>query len=186
MLMEFTCEVLWPWTFFIGRSLITVLWLVCLYFLYLPGSVLEGCTFLRICPFLLACPFHWHKFLAVVSYDPFYFCVVSYLLVHFKFYWFEPFFFFTCKRSKPLFSHFTNNAGLVGCFLWLVKKTESHILVRLLRLLLCFNLGWGCGGGSRGSSGGSSHGGSSHKGRWISQEGLDLEQGQSSRSKGSS
>ena len=53
----------------------------------------------------------------------------------------------THKRSKPLFSHFTNNAGLVGCFLWLVKKTESHILVRLLRLLLCFNLGWGCGGG---------------------------------------
>lgn len=69
--------------------------------------------------------------------------------------------------------------------LWgLVKETKSHILVRLLRLLLCFDLGWGCGGGSGGSSGGSSHGGSSHKRRWISQEGLDLEQGQSSQSKG--
>ena len=36
------------------------LWMVCLYFLFLPGSVLGDCTFLRICPFLLDCPFYWH------------------------------------------------------------------------------------------------------------------------------
>ena len=36
------------------------LWLVCLYFLFLPGSVLRDCTFLRICPFLPGCPFYWH------------------------------------------------------------------------------------------------------------------------------
>ena len=42
----------------------------------------------------------------------------------------------------------------LAAFWGLVKETESHILVRLLRLLLCFDLGWGCGGGSGGSSGG--------------------------------
>ena len=36
------------------------LWLVCSYFLFLPGSVLEGFTFLRICPFPPGCPFCWH------------------------------------------------------------------------------------------------------------------------------
>ena len=35
------------------------------------------------------------------------------------------------KRSRPLLSHFTNNAGLVGCFL-VIKDTKSHILVQLL------------------------------------------------------
>ena len=29
---------------------IKVIWLVCSYFLFLPGSVLVGCTFVRICP----------------------------------------------------------------------------------------------------------------------------------------
>ena len=29
-------------------------------FLFLPGSVLEGCTFVRFCPFLPGCPFYWH------------------------------------------------------------------------------------------------------------------------------
>ena len=36
------------------------LWLVCLCFLFLPGSVLEGCAFLRIFPFLPGFPFYWH------------------------------------------------------------------------------------------------------------------------------
>ena len=34
--------------------------MVCLYLLFLPGSVLEGCTFLRICAFLPGCPMCWH------------------------------------------------------------------------------------------------------------------------------
>ena len=37
------------------------LWLVCSYFLFLPGSVSAGCAFLRICPFLPGCPFFWHR-----------------------------------------------------------------------------------------------------------------------------
>ena len=28
--------------------------------MFLPGSVLEGYTFLRICPFISSCPFYWH------------------------------------------------------------------------------------------------------------------------------
>ena len=38
------------------------LWCICSYFLFLPGSVSEGCTFLRICPFLSGCPFYWLGF----------------------------------------------------------------------------------------------------------------------------
>ena len=41
-------------------SLHDALPIFCSCFLFLPGSVLEGCTFLRICPFLPGCPFYWH------------------------------------------------------------------------------------------------------------------------------
>ena len=48
-----------------GRFFITVLismlWLFWSYFLFLPGSVLEDFTFLRICLFLPDCPFYWHR-----------------------------------------------------------------------------------------------------------------------------
>ena len=33
---------------------------ICLNFLFVPGSVLEGYTFVRICPFLPSCPFYYH------------------------------------------------------------------------------------------------------------------------------
>ena len=33
---------------------------VCLYFLFLPDSVLGDCIFLRIYPFLIVCSFYWH------------------------------------------------------------------------------------------------------------------------------
>jgi len=49
---------------FFGRFLITfsILALVIglFIFLVLPGSVLIGCTFVRICPFLPGCPFYWN------------------------------------------------------------------------------------------------------------------------------
>ena len=49
---------------FAGRFFITVsisvLVMGLLNFLFLPGPVLESCTFLRICPFLPRCPFYWH------------------------------------------------------------------------------------------------------------------------------
>ena len=53
------------------------LWLVYSYFLFLPGSVLEGCTFVRICPFLLGCSFYWH----IVAYNT--------LLWSFVFLWYQ-------------------------------------------------------------------------------------------------
>ena len=69
-----------PGLLFAGRFLITasipLLVMGLLRFLFLPGSVLENCTFLRICPFLPCCPFYWHITAEVVSYDPLYFCVV--------------------------------------------------------------------------------------------------------------
>ena len=37
-------------------------------FYFLPGSSLEGCSFLRVCPFLPGCPFDWH-IVTVVSCD---------------------------------------------------------------------------------------------------------------------
>ena len=51
-----------PVLLFAGRFLFTVLISVIvmglLHFLFLPGSVLESCTVLRICPFLPRCPFY--------------------------------------------------------------------------------------------------------------------------------
>ena len=41
------------------------------YFLFLPGSVLGDCTFLRIYPFLPSCPIYWP---VVDFYDPLLVC----------------------------------------------------------------------------------------------------------------
>ena len=60
------------------------LWLVCPYFLFLPGS---DCTFLRICPF------YWHLFV-VFSYDPLYFCSVY---CNFSIFIFFPFIFISWR-----------------------------------------------------------------------------------------
>ena len=54
-----------PGLLFVGRFFITVLismlvMMGLLRFLFLPDSVLEGYTFLRICPSLPSCPFYWH------------------------------------------------------------------------------------------------------------------------------
>ena len=56
------------------------LWLVYPYFLFLPDSVLKGCTFLIICLFLLDCPFRMHIVALVVVYNPLYFCDDSFNL----------------------------------------------------------------------------------------------------------
>ena len=57
-------------------------------FLFLPDSVLEDSTFLRIC-LLLDCPLIGIYLLASVYYDPLYFFAVSYKS-HFYFYSFGP------------------------------------------------------------------------------------------------
>ena len=54
-----------PGLLFAGRFLITVSISVLVmgllrFSIFLPGPVLESCTFLRICPFLPHCPFYWH------------------------------------------------------------------------------------------------------------------------------
>ena len=53
-----------PGLLFAGRFLFTVsssvLVMGLLGFSISPGSVLEDCTFLRICPFLPSCPLYWH------------------------------------------------------------------------------------------------------------------------------
>ena len=51
------------------------MWIIFSDFL-LPGLVLEGYTFLRVCPFLPSCPFFWHIVAHRVSYNLLYFCVV--------------------------------------------------------------------------------------------------------------
>ena len=45
---------------FLTTIFISMLMMGLLGFLYLPGSVLEGYTFLRIHRFLLSCPFYYH------------------------------------------------------------------------------------------------------------------------------
>ena len=52
------------------------LWFICLIFVFLPGSVLEGYTFLRICPFFQVVHFIGISLLTVVSYGHLYFCVI--------------------------------------------------------------------------------------------------------------
>ena len=65
-----------PGLLFVGRFLITVSISVLVMSLFLPGSVLESYTLLRICPFLPGCPFYWHIVPHSRLNDPSYFCVV--------------------------------------------------------------------------------------------------------------
>ena len=55
-MVKFTCKTTWPsafvcWKMFLLQLYLCVLWLVCSYFLLLPGSILEDYTFIRICSF---------------------------------------------------------------------------------------------------------------------------------------
>ena len=47
--------------FLFSFSFISDLIFMISFLLLLPGSVLQGYTFLRICPFLPGCPFYWHR-----------------------------------------------------------------------------------------------------------------------------
>ena len=67
-------------------------WCWCLtysYFLFLPGSALEDCTFLRICPFVPGYPFYCHAVVSSCLLWSFLFlcCLLKRLLFHFKFIW---------------------------------------------------------------------------------------------------
>ena len=58
-MIKFTCEAVCSWTFvcwnIFNQFQFHCWWLVCSHFLFLPGPVLEGCAFLKICPFLPFC-----------------------------------------------------------------------------------------------------------------------------------
>ena len=62
-MVEFSCEVVWSLAYFCWK-ISDYSWFLCLwwvfYFLFLPESVLESYSFLRICLFLPNCPFYWH------------------------------------------------------------------------------------------------------------------------------
>ena len=62
---------------------------------------------------------------------------------------YKSYFFFFLREVSLYFLISQIMLAQLAAFWWSVKETESHILVRLLRLFLCFSLGWGCGGGSR-------------------------------------
>ena len=86
---------------FVGRFLSQIrfhcLWFPCSYYLFLPGSVLEACTFIRISPFLPGCPFDWHivACISLLWSSVFLWFQLYYLLFHFSFYWFESSLFFS-------------------------------------------------------------------------------------------
>ena len=79
-MLQFFCEAIWSWAF--------VCWMIsdyrfnfcacdgCVKNLFLPSSVLESYTLLRICPFLPSCPFYWHIVASSSLLWSFYFCVV--------------------------------------------------------------------------------------------------------------
>ena len=58
--LEFTREAPCSLTSVCWKFQFHYLQLVCSYYLFLPCSVLEDCTFLRICPFLPNYPFYQH------------------------------------------------------------------------------------------------------------------------------
>ena len=64
--IESVGEVIWSWELseiLKSQFQFQYLWLICLYFLFFPGSILKDCIFLRISSFLLGgfieCPFYW-------------------------------------------------------------------------------------------------------------------------------
>ena len=94
------------------------LWLVCSYFLFLPGSDLEGCIFLGICSFL-------------ISYDPLYFCnVVTFFISNFTD--LSPLLFFLMSLAKGLSILFLKNQLLV----LLIFAVVFFVLVAFISALI--------------------------------------------------
>ena len=64
---------------------------MCSDFLFLPGSVFKGYTFLIIFPLLPSCPFNWHTIAhsSLLWFFIFLCCLLWFLHFHFQFYWFD-------------------------------------------------------------------------------------------------
>ena len=95
-MVEFSCEAIWSWAFVCWKISdysfdFPCLWWVCSDLLFLPGSVLESYTFLRICPFLASCPFYWHRAAGSSLLWSFVFlcCLLWFLQFHFQSCWFD-------------------------------------------------------------------------------------------------
>ena len=108
-MIEFAYEAIWSWTSvcwkFLNHSFnFSACDLSVLSFLFLPGSVLEDCTLLRICPIILVWPLYWHHLLIVVSFDHLYLhdahCIVSFFISIFID--LSPFLFFSISLAKGL------------------------------------------------------------------------------------
>jgi len=124
-LIKFPCEVILYWILLEdlkSQFQFHYFWLLCAFFsLFLPGSVLECCTTLRICLFLPGCPFSSHISSFSVSYDPFYSCDVT---VNFFFFIYNfidlcplPFFLISLpKGSSALFMFSKNQLWILSIF----------------------------------------------------------------------
>ena len=146
-MVEFTCEVTGSRLLFVGRFFITLSismpLMALLRFLFLPGSVLESYTFLRICPFLPSCPFYWR----IIAYSSllwsfyFNFCFVcsdfsiSILILLVSF--FSLFSCWLAKRLSILFI-FANNQLLVLLIFARVSYVSSHLFLLWFLWFLSF------------------------------------------------
>ena len=125
------------------------LWQVCSYFLFLLDSVLEVCTFLRICLYLLNCPFYWIgiQLFVVVSNDLLYFCGVSYNFSFFTFNFIDLsplFFLMNLAKGLSILLTFSRNNRLVSltlCIIFFISVSfiSAHIFIISFHLLT-FNL----------------------------------------------
>ena len=98
---------------------ISVLWLVYLYFVVFPCSVLVGCIFVRIWAFLPGCPFYWY----IAAYNSllwsFVFLQLSVVTSHFSFlilliWTLSLFFLMSLAKDLSILSIFSKNQLLVS------------------------------------------------------------------------
>ena len=115
---------------------------VCWYLLFLASSVLEGCTFLRICAFLLVVQFITLELLVVMSCEPLCFYSVS---CHFSFFISNfidlsplPFFFLmSLYESLPISIIFSKNQLLVS-LIFFCYCLHSHLFLLQFLWFLSF------------------------------------------------
>ena len=123
------------------------LWLVYSCFLFLPCSVLEGCTFIIICLFLLDFPFIYIQLLIVVSYDPLYFCVVScifsFSISHFTELNQLPFFLMRLAKGLSILLILSKNQFLVSLIFSIVFFVSIILISALIFMISFLLLIWG-------------------------------------------
>ena len=115
------------------------MWLVSSYFLFLPGLVLEVCTFLRIFPFLPGFPFYWH----IVAYSSllwsFVFCGVCFNFLFFIYNFLilvlTIFFLMSLANRLTILSIFSKNQLLVSLTLTIVFFVSISFISALIFMI---------------------------------------------------